>query len=90
MYHDPRDVRYIRKATYLSENEREAIEKASAETGRQPAAFMRDAAMAVSRYVLGQSGAKQKPDLIQAVQTRLQGSRPTAANDEISLFSLAI
>ncbi|WP_020209012.1 hypothetical protein [Gilvimarinus chinensis] len=90
MYDDPRKVRYIRKATYLSEIELEEIEQASSIAGQQPAAFMREAAKVVSRFILGQSGVKPKADLLQSVQSRLRSqARPGAANDENILFSLA-
>jgi len=83
MYTDKRDVRYIRKATYLSEKEQDVIERAASATGRQPAAFMRDAAMVVSRYVLGQGA---NPDPLHAIQKRLH---TPSANDDFSLFALA-
>ena len=89
MYDDPRDVRYIRKAIYVSERETEAIKTAAMASGRQPAAFIRDATMVVARFIQSKTGQVQSPDLISALQSQLQSRRPGAANDDNIMLAAA-
>lgn len=78
MYHDRTRVRDIPKRIYLNEHEIAEIEQAAHDSGREFAAYVRDAALVVSRFIRGQRNRSRKSDLLHDVQVNLAAS---AAND---------
>ncbi len=85
MYKDRKRVRENHVRIYLSDYEQAEIDQASVDAGRERAAFIRDAALVVARYVRGCR--PTRGDLLVQVQLRL--AQQEAANDDPSMFSLA-
>lgn len=83
MYDDPRFIRDKPVRCYFNEPEKAEIEQAARASGRERAAFIRDATLVVARYIRSRNEG-DRADAIHRVQVRL-----TAANDPHTRFCLA-
>jgi len=88
MYDDPSFIRDKHVRVYLNQHEKQEIEAAARDSGRERASFMRDAALVVSRFIRLRKSDHTQPDLMYQIQIRLAARQ--AANDDDIRFSLAV
>lgn len=88
MYDDPSFIRDKHVRVYLNQHEKQEIESAARDSGRERASFMRDAALVVSRFIRSKKSDQPQPDLMHQIQIRLAARQ--AANDDDIRFSLAV